>query len=232
MDVQEEATADLTASWVVAGPGADDLQDDLAGALEDVEIRERVAEGREENIAISIPVVSGDSYAAIKSLVDDHFTRKGFLVESEHLRRLTRVLIGLLGTEAWHCSPFSAAEALLTCAHGELYSLTVADVAHALSTVSPDRLVPNASSVTQRMLKALLASDEPLGKTELLEQANVSEATYYRRIEDLRTLAIVERDEGGAWRVFIEPWWAAEAKTDERYLGATEWCELRGLLSS
>ena len=36
MDVQEEATADLTASWVVAGHGADDLQDDLAGALEDV----------------------------------------------------------------------------------------------------------------------------------------------------------------------------------------------------
>jgi hypothetical protein len=185
-----------------------------------------------EIIATSIPVVSGNSYAAIKSLVDDHFTQKGFLVESGDLRRLTRVLIGLLGPEAWHCSPFSAAEALLTCAHGELYSLTVADVAHALSTVSPDRLVPNASSVTQRMLKALLASDEPLGKTELLEQANVSEATYYRRIEDLRTLAIVERDEGGAWRVFIEPWWAAEAKTDERYLGATEWCELRGLLSS
>jgi hypothetical protein len=155
IDVREQATADLTASWVVAGPGADDLQNDLARALEDVEVRERVAEGREENIAISIPVASGNSYAAIKSLVDDHFTRKGFLVESEDLRRLTRVLIGLIGTEAWHCSPFLAAEALLACAHGEGYSLTVADVAHALSTLSVDRLVPNASSGTQRMLKAL-----------------------------------------------------------------------------
>ena len=36
MDVQEEATADLTASWVVAGHGADDLQDGLAGSLENV----------------------------------------------------------------------------------------------------------------------------------------------------------------------------------------------------
>jgi hypothetical protein len=72
------------------------------------------------------------------------------------------------------------------------------------------------------MLKALLASDEPLGKPELIDQADVSEATYYRRIEDLRALAIVERDEGGVWRVFVEPWWAAEAKTDEPYLEATE----------
>jgi hypothetical protein len=68
----------------------------------------------------------------------------------------------------------------------------------------------------------LLASDEPLGKDELINRADVSEATYYRRIEDLRALAIVERDEGGVWRVFVEPWWAAEAKTDEPYLDATE----------
>jgi hypothetical protein len=72
------------------------------------------------------------------------------------------------------------------------------------------------------MLKALLASDEPLGKNELIDQADVSEATYYRRIEDLRALAIVERDDGGVWRVFVEPWWAAEAKTDEPYLDTTE----------
>jgi len=37
MDIQDEAMAGLTASWIVAGPGADDFQDDLAGALEDGE---------------------------------------------------------------------------------------------------------------------------------------------------------------------------------------------------
>jgi hypothetical protein len=72
------------------------------------------------------------------------------------------------------------------------------------------------------MLQALLANDDPLGKDELMEQADISESTYYRRIEDLRALAIVERDEGGVWRVFVEPWWAAEADSDEPYLEATE----------
>ncbi len=49
-----------------------------------------------------------------------------------------------------------------------------------------------------------------------------SEATYYHRIEDLRALATVERDEGGVWRVLVEPWWAAGADTDEPYLEGTE----------
>jgi hypothetical protein len=219
---RQEATANLTASWVVAGPGADNLQNDLAQALEDVEVREQVAEGREENIAISIPVVSGNSYAAIKTVVRDIFKRKGFVPDPEDIRRLTRVLMSLLGSDEWHCSPFSAAEALLACAHGEGYSLTVADIAHAISTLSADRIVPNASPGTRRMLKALLVSDEPLGKDELMNEADVSEATYYRRIDDLQALAIVERDEGGVWRVFVEPWWAAESNTNEPRLEATE----------
>ena len=223
MDVdRQEATADLTASWVVAGPGADELQGPLATALEGVDVRERVAEGREENIAISIPVVSGNSFAAIKSVVDDMFKRKGFAARPEDLRRLTRVLMGLLGTDEWHCSPFSAAEALLACAHSEGYSLTVGDVAHALSTLSADRIIPDASPGTRRMLKALLEADEPLSNAELIERADISRKTLYRHIEDLQAIAIVEQDDGGNWRLFIEPWWSAEASTDEPYLKATE----------
>jgi hypothetical protein len=72
------------------------------------------------------------------------------------------------------------------------------------------------------MLKALLVSDDPLGKDELMNEADVSGATYYGRIEDLQALAIVERDEGGVWRVFVEPWWAAESNTNEPRLEATE----------
>lgn len=98
----------------------------------------------------------------------------------------------------------------------------MADIAHAISTLSADRIMPNASPGTRRMLKALLVSDEPLGKDELMNEADVSEATYYRRIEDLRVLAIVERDDGGVWRLFVEPWWAAESNTNEPRLEATE----------
>jgi AcrR family transcriptional regulator len=72
------------------------------------------------------------------------------------------------------------------------------------------------------MLKALLEADEPLSNRELIERADVSRKTLYRRIDDLQALAIVEQDDGGNWRLFIEPWWAAEADTDEPYLKATE----------
>ncbi|WP_318570922.1 hypothetical protein [Salinigranum marinum] len=93
---------------------------------------------------------------------------------------------------------------------------------HALSTLSAERLVPTASPATRRMIKALLEAGEPLGKDELMERADICGKTYYNRIEDLRAIAIVEQDEGGVWRLFVEPWWAAEAQTDEPYLDMTE----------
>ncbi len=96
------------------------------------------------------------------------------------------------------------------------------DVVHALSTLSAERLVPTASPATRRMIKALLEAGEPLGKDELMERADICGKTYYNRIEDLRAIAIVEQDEGGVWRLFVEPWWAAEAQTDEPYLDMTE----------
>lgn len=222
MDVGEDPTASLTASWVVAGPGADDLQPHLAAALESVDVREAVAEGREESIAISIPVVDGNSYGAVRAVVSDLLDRKGHHAESADIRRLTRVLMGVLGTDAWHCSPFAAARALLAIGNGRAvrHTLSVADIEYGLSTLPAETLLPNATASTSRMVRALLASDEPLSESELADAADCSSRTVSRNLEDLLALAFVE-DAGGQFAAHIEPWWAAECDRDDPFEDAS-----------
>ena len=222
MEIGGDPTASLTASWVVAGPGADTLHPHLAAALESVDVREAVAEGREDAIAISIPVVEGNGYGAVRAVVEDLLARKGHHGESSDIRRLTRVLMGVLGTEAWHCSPFAAARALLAIGNGRehRHTLSVADIEYGLSTLPAETLLPNATASTSRMVQALLASDEPLSEAELADAADCSKRTVSRNLADLLALAIVE-DAGGQFVAHIEPWWATECERDAPFEEAT-----------
>ena len=222
MEIGGDPTASLTASWVVAGPGADTLQSHLAAALESVDVRDAVAEGHEDAIAISIPVVEGNGYGAVRAVVEDLLARKGHHGEAADIRRLTRVLMGVLGTEAWHCSPFAAARALLAIGNGREYrhTLSVADIEYGLSTLPAETLLPNATASTSRMVRALLASDEPLSEAELADAADCSKRTVSRNLEALLALAFVE-DAGGQFVAHIEPWWATECERDEPFEAAT-----------
>lgn len=217
----DEPTADLTASWVVCGPDADRLQEDLAAALDDVEVREAVAEGREKSITISIPVVAGNTYGAVRSTVESILSGKGFVVEDRTARRVSRLLIGVLGREPWHCSPVVVAEALLRLARPDYNrDVTVHDVIAALGALHHTRLFPRLGrkDSVRRMVAELLRSDEPVSKADLAEVT--STASVSRNIGDLETLALVERVDD-AYLVYPEPWWATESGVDSPHQETT-----------
>lgn len=134
----------------------------------------------------------------------------GWLPRSERLRRLTRALMGTIGTEAWHASPYVAAEVMLSLAESNGPELTVSDLAYGVSQLPHERLFPQLAPTAQKMVKALLVSDEPLTASELVEEAGVSKSSYEYHAPTLEAVGIIERSEG-QWQAFIEPWWSPES---------------------
>jgi hypothetical protein len=211
-----DAAAEMTASFVVSGRGATDLIPDLSAALEGVEPREAVANGDERTIHLRIPVVGANGFHAIRDVVEDVVTGKGWTPNRETLTRATRVLVGVLGTGPHRASPYVVAEALDAIAstrHPDVplsARFDLADIRYALSTLPADRLFPDATPTVRRVVSVLLASDDPLSPAELRERADVSESSYYRHAATMESIDLLERDEtdGHVWTVSLEPWWA------------------------
>lgn len=207
-------SAEMTASFVVSGRGADDLVGSLASTLEDIDVREAVATGAEETMNLSIPVADGSSFHHIKDVVKEIAEWKGYLPRESTLRRTTRVIMGVLGQSPWSASPFATAEALLGLAKADHREFGVHHLQHALSTLPADRLFPTAKPSIRTMVKVLLSADEPVSPKELKEATSTS--TYERNASDLETIALVERgvDGGHEWTISIEPWWARSSTKD------------------
>jgi hypothetical protein len=77
----------------------------------------------------------------------------------------------------------------------------------------------------QKALKALLTADEPLGASEIIEQAGISERSYTRNIEELAAVGMVESlGDGGhkKWRAWIIPWWSPLAGVDAPRMAETD----------
>lgn len=209
----DDSAADMTASVVVTGAGAEELVDPAAAAINGLEEREAVREGAEETFGLHIPVARGTAFTHVKSIVDDVLTGKGWLPGSDEIRRLTRVLVGVLGKESWQASPYAVAEALLSLARANSTALGTHDLRHALASLPAERLFPALAPSAQKMVKALLAADGPLGPAELQEEAGISQSSYKRYLSDLEAVGLVVRTEG-QWQAVIEPWWAAESTAD------------------
>jgi hypothetical protein len=97
----------------------------------------------------------------------------------------------------------------------------VSEIRYALSKLSADRLVPHCTPGAQRIVKTLLAVDEPLSTTELAEAADIARSTIARGGEAagdrLQALGLLEQTDDG-WRLPI-----AFKNDDERHDEIVPW---------
>jgi hypothetical protein len=222
VEFDADAAADLTASWVISGPTASTFRDDVQRAIASKvnDVRETIQEGIERGVSLAIPVVEGNSYGALRQVIDRHAERKGFAaLDADERRKLVRLAAATLGEEPGQCSPYALAEALLSLgkARSPAQSLTPGDLAAGLTKLPAERLVPSLPPTMQKALKALLVADEPLGAAEIIERAGISERSYSRNIGELAALGMVESlGEGGhkKWQAWILPWWSPLAGVD------------------
>jgi hypothetical protein len=88
-----------------------------------------------------------------------------------------------------------------------LRDLRVSEIRYALSKLSADRLVPHCTPGARRIVKTLLAVDEPLSTTELAEAADIARSTIARGGEAagdrLQALGLIEHTDDGKWRIPI-----------------------------
>jgi DNA-binding transcriptional ArsR family regulator len=222
VEFDADAAADLTASWVISGPTASTFRDDVQRAIASKvnDVRETIQEGIERGVSLAILVVKGNSYGALRRVIDRHAERKGFAaLDTDERRKLVRLAAATLGEEPGRCSPYALAEALLSLgkARSPTQSLTPGDLAAGLTKLPAERLVPSLPPTMQKALKALLVADDPLGASEIIERAGISERSYSRNIGELAALGMVESvGEGGhkKWRAWILPWWSPLADID------------------
>jgi hypothetical protein len=217
-----DVTADLTASWVVSGPTAATFREDIQQAIaaKATDVREQIQEGVERGVSLTIPVVEGNAYGALRRVVDRHAERKGFAaLDTGERRKLVRLATATLGEQPGRCSPYALAEALLSIgrARSPTAALTPADLAAGLAQLPAERLVPSLPPTMRKALKALLVADEPLGASDIIERAGISERSYTRNIDELAAVGMVESVGNGGhkrWQAWLIPWWSPLAGID------------------
>jgi hypothetical protein len=229
-------TAELTASWIVRGPTATALQDDLEDAIETEisELRERVVDGTEPAPVLEVPVVDATTIPHIRSVLQDVASMKNYRLPRDGrytTARFTdqdaaRLCIEFLATggNPHGCNPSDVAEALLRLSKTDFDGdqLTRSDLEYAFSQLPGDRLLPEKRPTTTRMFQALLAADEPLGRSDIIERADISGSTYDRRIDEFRAeftaLGLLkEVSVNGYDRMIatLEPYWARADGRDD-----------------
>lgn len=211
----DDPTAELTASWVVSGPTATTFREDIESAIATnaSDVREVIQEGTRRGVGFEIPVVEGNSYAALRQILDRQADRKGFTLDATDRRESIRLATATLGTEPGRCSPYAFAEALLTIARARTPSATLSptDVAYGLTQLPAERLMPTLPPTMQSVLKTLLVADDPLGRATIIERADISTASYDRNIDELAALEMVEATGNGGhkkWQAWLIPWWS------------------------
>jgi DNA-binding transcriptional ArsR family regulator len=226
--------ADCTVSWVVSGPTVTEFEQDIYSAIQRraATIREDVREGDEDAPLLEIPVLKGTTYPAIKTVIDRIAGQKGYFTDRAELldqgvrdrrpiERCHRLFVACLSStdRPGELSPFDVAEALLHCARTDrVEPLSVADVTYGLAHLPATRLLPELAPTATKAVQELLLADGPLGMTEIVERAGISESSYNRHIEDLAALAILEPQtvEGRRkWSAHLEPWWAPGSSATE-----------------
>lgn len=213
-DVQEnDPVMDLTATWVVTGPQASLLQEDLEAAISSNhdDVRDQILEGNETAPAMEIPVVATNEFGAIKHEISRHLERKGFRLRHEDIVPLTRACMAILGTQTRGASPFDVAFAMLHLKKQAGIPLSVGQFENVLAKLPADRLVRSEKATVRKMFKALLEADEPMGRSDLIDAAEISTNSYDRNWRDLLELeafGLVDRDDDKQWRGRLIPFWS------------------------
>jgi hypothetical protein len=218
--------ASTTMDWVITGPQASRLQEDVEAAVarEDDAVRERVATGDEQAPALDVPVQTGNTYAALRDVVEHWADVKGYGARrTQDVRRLVRLFDAVLGTEHRHASPFDVAEVMLRLgrSRGPHDELTTRDLQNVLVDLPGDRVLPGLPPSARRMFNALLASDEQLTREDLIEIS--SEASVERHWQTLASVGLVEKTEAG-WTASLLPSWVPVDEAD----AGQSWLEVLG----
>jgi len=229
--------ATLTASWIISGRSATKMKSDIQRALhsEATEtVRDCVKDGTVPAPDITIPVRSGNSLHAIRGILEEYASRKGYkLPDSPLVRytkantdmdRLLRLVIRALGTDGrpGTVSPYTVAETLFRVAKrtkGDL-SLTIADLEAGMARLSPNQLLPVLPSSTTAAVQTLLHAEQPLRKSKLTDAAGISDSSWQRCLgtdgpeTDIRAMGIITTTQTGrhpAYTATLEPWWTPDA---------------------
>ncbi|MEF8802528.1 MAG: hypothetical protein V5A56_16120, partial [Halolamina sp.] len=221
--------SESTVKWIVTGRTATDLRPAIERSI-DEEVAERVADGDERAPYLDIEVVNGNAYASIKRIVRETASTKGKQVaetsaaqqaaHAESLDRLVRLSIAATsrGDRPHEGNPYAVAEALLTLARSTRGGdfLSVGDLEHAFSQVHPDEFLPGIAPTAAAFVQVMLASDEPVTRSEALEATGHSESSWERALSGtetssaLRTLGLVEETSKNgrtAYTATLAPWW-------------------------
>ena len=229
-----DSTMHLTASWVFSGPTMTNLHGDIECAIDQEadELREAIASGRESAPVMEIPVRIGNSYSAIRDLVEEYASAKSYQVAhqgdihrgKQDLERLVRLFLRVLGTEdqPHRACPHDVVEAMLHIAQStQNYDfLTIQDVSFGLSNLPTKRLLPELPPTATKLLKTLLNANDPMGRSEITDTADISESSYDRYINELAAWDIIEpREVNGhrRWEAHLEPWWTPQSDREEPF---------------
>jgi hypothetical protein len=221
---ESDPFASTTMDWVISGPQATRLQEDIETAvdLEDGAVRDRVQDGEEQAPALEIPVQNGNTYRALRDVIEHWAEVKDYGArQTKNVRRLVRLFDAVLGTEHRHASPFDVAEVMMRLgrSRGPHDELTTRDLQNVLVNLPGDRLLRDLPPSARRMFNELLASDDQLTRQDLIDIS--SEASVERHWQTLEAVGLVEKTETG-WTASLLPSWVP---VDEETTGRT-WLEI------
>ncbi|ELZ39411.1 plasmid replication protein RepH [Halorubrum tebenquichense DSM 14210] len=190
-EVEPDAQLDLTMSWVIAGPTATALHDEITTALREelATVRDAVADGTEAAPTLEIPVVDGTTYPAIRRVIDEIATAHNTQWSPREKQRLVRLCLRSFGPSETtrRACPYDVVVSLLW-ALSEAQTPTPADVERAAATLPATRFRPKLTPTATKLYATLLQADGSLGRTALIEQADISASSYDRRLEDVQAL--------------------------------------------
>ncbi|MDB9253332.1 plasmid replication protein RepH [Halorubrum ezzemoulense] len=201
-ETDHDATMDLTMSWVVAGPTITELHDEITDTLatELTTVRETIADATEAAPTLEIPVVDGTTYPAIRRVIDEvAMTHDAQWTPRERQRLVRRCLCSFGPEDTSRACPYDVVVSLLR-ALNESHTPTLAAVERAAATLSPERFRPELTPTATKLYATLLRADDPLGRSELIEQTGISASSYDRRLSDVRDLDRVTPVQQGGHR--------------------------------
>ncbi|MFD1572061.1 helix-turn-helix transcriptional regulator [Halorubrum laminariae] len=188
-EVEEGATVEMTASWVLAGPTMTALQPTLTEVLDATSdaVREPIADGTEAAPELAIAVRDGTTYSAIRDVVDDIAATTDTEWAASTRRRLVRRCLRSFGPSESpaRASPYDAAESLLR-AITQTGGVPDSDaVERAAAQLPAGRFRPDLPPTATKLYATLLQAAEPCGRSELIERAGISGSSYDRHIETI-----------------------------------------------
>ncbi|MDB9281736.1 helix-turn-helix transcriptional regulator [Halorubrum ezzemoulense] len=189
-DIDPTDHLDLTMSWVLAGPTITALHDEITTTLKQelTAVREAIADGTEDAPTLAIPVRDATTYPAIRRVLEEVAMTHDVQWTPRERQRLVRLCLRSFGPSDTHgACPYDVVVSLQR-ALNESPNPTPAAVERAAATLPPERFRPDLTPTATKLYAALLRADTPLGRSELLDRADISASSYDRRLSAVREL--------------------------------------------